>query len=185
MLINIGEIIDKYSDGSKNTINGVSKRRYTFMSNISGIGSTSAVLNSDSKSTTTSSGSEWNDKFHKILTGNSDNSSASSSNSDGSKTTIERSVSRGTDGSMIVTLTQVTTAANGSRTSKVISKTKMGGSIDDNTNGKSNNGDPVINTQLQGILGQNVTTSNYAGNEYDRNSDIGVYVSGVALKKEC
>lgn len=153
------------------------------MSSISGISSTSAVLNSDSKSTTTSSGSEWNDKFHKILTGNSD-SSASSSNSDGSKTTIERSVSRGTDGSMIVTLTQVTTAANGARTSKVISKTKMGGSIDDNTNGKPNNGDPVINRQLQGIMGQNGIASNYASNEYEKNSDIGVYVSGVALKKE-
>jgi len=153
------------------------------MSNISGIGSTSAVVNSDGKSTTTSSGSEWNDKFHKILTGASD-SSTSSGKSDGNKTTIERTISRGTDGSMIVTLTQVTIAANGSRTSKVISQTKMGGSIDDNTNGKSNNGDSVINTQLQGIMGQNGIAPNYASNEYEKNSDIGVYVSGVALKKE-
>lgn len=184
MLIIISKITDKYNDGSKNTINGVSKRRYTFMSSISGISSTSAVLNSDSTSTTSSSASEWNDKFHKILNGTSD-SSDSSSNSDGSKTTIERTVSVGPDGSMIVTLTQVTVAANGSRTSKVISKTKLGGSMDDNTSGKSNNDVLFTKAQSQGIVAQNSITPNYANNKYDRNSDIGAYVSGVLIKKEC
>lgn len=153
------------------------------MSSISGIGVTSDVPSSKSKGMTTSSGSEWSDKFHKILTGASD--SDTNSSSDGSKTTIERTVSRGADGSMIVTLTQVTTAANGARTAKVISKTKMGGETEDNTNGKADNAAPFINTQLQGILGQNAAGADYAGSEYEKHSDIGVYVSGAALKKEC
>lgn len=183
MLIIISKITDKYNDGSKNTINGVSKRGYTFMSSISGISSTSAVLSSDSTSTTSSSASEWNDKFHKILNGTSN--SSGSSNSDGSKTTIERTVSVGPDGSTVVTLTQITIAANGSRTSKVISKTKLGGSMDDNTSGKSNNDVLFTKAQSQGIVAQNSITPNYANNEYDRNSDIGIYVSGVLIKKEC
>jgi len=154
------------------------------MSNISGIGSTSAVVNSDGKSTTTSSGSEWNDKFHKILTGASD-SSTSGSNSDGNKTTIERTISRGTDGSMVVTLTQVTIAANGSRTSKVISQTKMGGSLDDSTNKNANNTDLLAKSQMQAIVGQNTVTADGASNEYEKNSDICIYITGATLKKEC
>ena len=183
MLINISKITDKYSDGSKNTINGVSKRRYTFMSSISGISSTSAVLNSDSTNTTSSSASDWNDEFHKILNGISNRSD--SSNSDGSKTTIERTVSVESDGSTVVTLIQVTIAANGSRTSKVISKTKLGGSMDDNTSGKSNNDVLFTKAQSQGLMAQNSITPNYAKSEYDRNSDIGIYVSDVLIKKEC
>lgn len=184
MLIISSKITDKYSDGSKNTINGVNKRRCAFMSSISGISSTSAVLNGDSKSTTTSSTNEWNDEFRKILNGTS-NGSDSSNNSDGSKTTIERTVSAGPDGAMIVTLTQITISANGSRTSKVISKTKLGGSIDDNTSVKPNNDILFTKAQTQGIMAQNSITPNFASNEYDRNSDIGAYASGVLMKKEC
>jgi hypothetical protein len=184
LLINIGKITDTYSDGSKNTINGVSKRRYIFMSSISGISSASAVVNSDSKSTTTSSASDWSDEFQKILSGTS-GSGNSSSNNDGSKTTIERTVTVGADGSTIITITQITTAANGSQSSKVISQTKMGGSTIDSASGKSDSDALFNKSQLQESMGKNAATANYANNEYEKNSDIGMYVSGVALKKEC
>ncbi len=156
------------------------------MSGVNGISSTTAAwsnLNSTgSTSTKTSSDSKWIDKLHEIINGTSGSSDSGSSN--GSKTTIERTVSAGPGGSMIVTLTQVTTAANGSRTSKVISKTKMGGSTDGKIGGKSNNGISFTNAQAQGIMAKNSITSNHASNEYEKNSDIGAYVSGAALIKE-
>ncbi|MDF2635988.1 MAG: hypothetical protein K0R78_2862 [Pelosinus sp.] len=156
------------------------------MSGVNGISSTSTAwsnLNSTgSTSTKTSSASEWMDKLHEIINGTS--GSSDSDNSSGSETTIERTVSTGPDGSMIVTLTQVTTTANGSRTSKVISKTKMGCSTDGNISGKSSNGISFTNAQAQGIMAKNRITSNHASNEYEKNSDIGAYVSGTALIKE-
>lgn len=154
------------------------------MGSISGIGAAGAMLDSDNKSKTTSSSSEIFDEFHKLLTAAS-NSNGSSNNSDGSKTTMERTVIVGPDGSMTVTITQITTAPNGTQTSKVISTTKTGGSAGNNTDEKS--GDDVLatKTQAQGSTLKNSSiASNYTSNEYNQNSAIGACISGVLVKKD-
>lgn len=153
------------------------------MGSISGIGAAGgAMWNNDNKSTTTSSDNKWAKELQKIIDGTS--SSGSSSNSDGSKTTIERTVVMGPDGSMTVTLTQITTAANGAQSSKVISTTKTAGSVAYNASEKSGKDDLSNKTQAQGSLLNSNIASNAASNEYNKNSDIGAYISGVVFKKD-
>jgi len=154
------------------------------MGSISGIGAAGgAMWNNDNKSTTTSSDNKWAKELQKIIDGTS-TSSGSSSNSDGSKTTIERTVVMGPDGSMTVTLTQITTAANGAQSSKVISTTKTAGSVAYNASEKSGKDDLSNKTQAQGSLLNSNIASNAASNEYNKNSDIGAYISGVVFKKD-
>jgi len=155
------------------------------MGSISGIGAASAMWNSDNKSTTASSDNKWAKELQKIIDGNgTSTSSGDSSNSDGSKTTIERTVVMGPDGSMTVTLTQITTAPNGTQSSKVISTTKTGGvATYDDASEKSGKDALVNKTQVQGSLINSNLVSNVA-NEYDKNSDIGAYLSGAVLKKD-
>lgn len=157
------------------------------MSSISGINSAStgwsSVNSTDSKKT--SQASELIAQLQECINGTSGSGSSDSDSDSGSKTSIERSVAMGADGSMIVTLTQITTSADGTTTSKVLSKTKLGGSTSgDSTSGQSNNGVSFMNAQAQVIMAKNGITSNYASNEYEQNSVIGSYISGVALKEE-
>lgn len=151
------------------------------MGSISGISATSAMWNADNKSTTTSSDNKWAKELQKIIDGTS-TSSGSSSNSDGSKTTIERTVVMGPDGSMTVTLTQITTAPNGTQSSKVISTTKTGGVATYDASEKSVKDDLANKTQAQGSM--STIAANRACNEYDKNSDIGAYLSGAVLKND-
>ena len=152
------------------------------MGSISGIGATSAMWNSDNKSTTASSDNKWAKELQKIIDGNgTSTSSGDSSNSDGSKTTIERTVTMGPDGSMTVTLTQITTAPNGTQSSKVISTTKTSAAAY-NASEKSGK-DALHKTQAQkSMLNGNLALN--AANEYDKNSDIGEYLSGAVIDKD-
>ena len=184
MLINRGEINDKYYDGSKIIINGVIKRRRTFMGSITGISATGVMWNSDNKSTTTSSDNQWAKELQKVIDGNGTSSSSSSSKSDGSKTTIERTVVMGPDGSMTVTLTQITTAQNGTQSSKVISTTKTGGTAAYNASEKSGKDALADKTQMQGSMLKNNLVSSAVSNEYDKNSDTGAYLSGAVFNKD-
>jgi len=154
------------------------------MGSITGISATGVMWNSDNKSTITSSDNQWAKELQKVIDGNGTSSSSSSSKSDGSKTTIERTVVAGPDGSMTVTLTQITTAPNGTQSSKVISTTKTGGvATYDDASEKSGKDALVNKTQVQGSLINSNLVSNVA-NEYDKNSDIGAYLSGAVLKKD-
>lgn len=153
------------------------------MGSITGISATGVMWNSDNKSTTTSSDNQWAKELQKVIDGNGTSSSSSSSKSDGSKTTIERTVVAGPDGSLTVTLTQITTAPNGTQSSKVISTTKTGGVAAYDASEKSGKDALANKTQVQGSLINSNLVSNVA-NEYDKNSDIGAYLSGAVLKKD-
>jgi len=154
------------------------------MGSISGIGAAGAMLNSETKSKTASSDNQWAKELQKIIDGNgTSTSSGDSSNSNGSKTTIERTVVMGPDGSMTVTLTQITTAPNGTQSSKVISTTKTGGTAAYNASEKSGKAALANKTQVQGSMLKNNLVSN-AANEYDKNSDIGAYLSGAVFNKD-
>jgi len=155
------------------------------MGSISGIGAASAMWNSDNKSTTASSDNKWAKELQKIIDGNgTSTSSGDSSNSDGSKTTIERTVVMGPDGSMTVTLTQITTAQNGTQSSKVISTTKTGGTAAYNASEKSGKDALADKTQMQGSMLKNNLVSSAVSNEYDKNSDTGAYLSGAVFNKD-
>jgi len=150
------------------------------MGSISGIGAAGAMLNSETKIKTTSSDNQWAKELQKIIDGNgTSTSSGDSSNSDGSKTTIERTVVMGPDGSMTVTLTQITTAPNGTQSSKVISTTKTGGTAAYNASKKTGKDALTNKTQMQGSMLKSNLVSNAVSNEYDKNRDIGAYLSGA------
>ena len=155
------------------------------MGSISGIGAAGAMLNSETKIKTTSSDNQWAKELQKIIDGNgTSTSSGDSSNSNGSKTTIERTVVMGPDGSMTVTLTQITTAPNGTQSSKVISTTKTGGTAAYNASEKSGKDALADKTQMQGSMLKNNLVSSAVSNEYDKNSDTGAYLSGAVFNKD-
>ncbi|WP_110954967.1 hypothetical protein [Anaerosinus massiliensis] len=156
------------------------------MSSINSIQSSSAWSNLNAANSTSTDNSSASELIAKLKESTNGTSGGGSSEKDGdSKTSIERSVARGEDGSMIVTITLITTSADGSKSSKVISKTKLGSSAD-NLGQQAGQGASLLNAQSQELVGKNGVTSSYAGNQYEQNSLLGAYVSGVSsLKEEC
>ncbi|MFA6848833.1 MAG: hypothetical protein WCS30_00610 [Selenomonadaceae bacterium] len=172
-------------------------------SSVNGLGSTDASAWKDlterssttgGKKTAASTESDLAAQLKNAVDGTGSSGGSSSSSASGSKTSIEQSRSVGADGSVIVTLTQVTTAADGTTTSKVLSRTKMGGTTGAKSNSNlssssrsslssNDSGVSFMDAKAQVIMAKNGLTNSYAGNEYEQ-SGISSYRSGSTLKVE-